>query len=126
MFLFDPPENFRKPKVFWCFQGDQKKALGRKGLILVLSDWLRVQIPFQIWEAVPRRCSVKKNVLDSGTGALLWICTIFKNTLGDCFWNLTKEKQINDREVCTSSFIVNFEQIIGNQSYDWRAPIKKS
>ena len=33
MFLFDPPVNFRKPKVFWCFQGDQKGTLGRKGLI---------------------------------------------------------------------------------------------
>ena len=32
MFPFDPPENIRKPKVFWCFQGDQKGTLGRKGL----------------------------------------------------------------------------------------------
>ena len=30
--LFDPPENIRKPKVFWCFQGDQKGTLGSKGL----------------------------------------------------------------------------------------------
>ena len=27
------PENLKKPKVFWCFQGDQKGALERKGLI---------------------------------------------------------------------------------------------
>ena len=33
MFPFDPPENIRKPKVFWCFQGDQKGTLGSKGLI---------------------------------------------------------------------------------------------
>ena len=33
MFPFDPPENIRKPKVFRCFQGDQKGTLGRKGLI---------------------------------------------------------------------------------------------
>ena len=32
MFPFDPPENIRKPKVFLCFQGDQKETLGRKGL----------------------------------------------------------------------------------------------
>ena len=32
MFSFDSPENIRKPLVFWCFQGDQKEALGRKGL----------------------------------------------------------------------------------------------
>ena len=32
LFPFDPPENIRKPKVFWCFQGDQKGTLGRKGL----------------------------------------------------------------------------------------------
>ena len=32
MFPFDPPENIRKPLVFWCFQGDQKGTLGRKGL----------------------------------------------------------------------------------------------
>ena len=30
MFPFDPPENIRKPKVFWCFQGDLKGTLGRK------------------------------------------------------------------------------------------------
>ena len=30
MFPFDPPENIRKPKM--GFQGDQKGALGRKGL----------------------------------------------------------------------------------------------
>ena len=32
MFPFDPPENIRKPKVFWCFQGDQNGTLGSKGL----------------------------------------------------------------------------------------------
>ena len=32
MFPFDPPENIRKPKNFWCFQGDQKGTLGSKGL----------------------------------------------------------------------------------------------
>ena len=32
MFSFDPPENIWKAKVFWCFQGDQKETLGRKGL----------------------------------------------------------------------------------------------
>ena len=32
MFPFDPPENIRKSLVFWCFQGDQKGILGRKGL----------------------------------------------------------------------------------------------
>ena len=35
MFPFDPPENIRKPKVFWCFQGDQKGTLGSKGLKLI-------------------------------------------------------------------------------------------
>ena len=29
---FDPPENIRKPLVFWSFQGDQKGTLGSKGL----------------------------------------------------------------------------------------------
>ena len=28
--------------------------------MLVLSDWTRVQVPFQIRQAVARRCSVKK------------------------------------------------------------------
>ena len=40
MLPFDPPENIRKPlifwcfqrEVFWCFQGDQKGTLGRNGL----------------------------------------------------------------------------------------------
>ena len=32
MFLFDPSENIRNSLVFWCFQGDQKGTLERKGL----------------------------------------------------------------------------------------------
>ena len=32
MFPFNSPEKIRKPKVFWCFQGDQKGTLGREGL----------------------------------------------------------------------------------------------
>ena len=27
-----PRENIRKPKLFWCFQGDQKGSLGKNGL----------------------------------------------------------------------------------------------
>ena len=30
IFTFDPPESIRKPKVFWCFQGDQKGTLESK------------------------------------------------------------------------------------------------
>ena len=33
MIPFDLLENISKPKVFSCFQGDQKGTLGRKGLI---------------------------------------------------------------------------------------------
>ena len=32
MFPFDPPETIRKPLVFLCFQGDQKRTLASKGL----------------------------------------------------------------------------------------------
>ena len=35
VFPFDPPENIRKPMVFWCFQGDQKGTFGRKSLTLL-------------------------------------------------------------------------------------------
>ena len=31
----DPLENIRKPLVFWCFQGYQRGAFGRNGLILL-------------------------------------------------------------------------------------------
>ena len=31
-YFFDPPENIRKAKVFWCFQGGQKGLLGRNRL----------------------------------------------------------------------------------------------
>ena len=30
MFPYEPPENNRKPKVFWCFQGDLKGNFGTK------------------------------------------------------------------------------------------------
>ena len=29
---FCSPENIRKPLVFWCFQGNEKRTSGRKGL----------------------------------------------------------------------------------------------
>ena len=32
MFPFDPPENIRKPKIFCCFQGDQKGKLVKREL----------------------------------------------------------------------------------------------
>ena len=32
MFPFDPPENIRKPLVFWYFQGDQEGTFSRRGL----------------------------------------------------------------------------------------------
>ena len=32
MLPFEPPENIRKPLVCWCFQGEQKGIVGRKGL----------------------------------------------------------------------------------------------
>ena len=44
MFPFDPPENIRKPLVFWCFQGDQKGTLGSKGLIF-LNNNLTLPVP---------------------------------------------------------------------------------
>ena len=46
MFPFDPPENIRKPLVFWCFQGDQKGTFERKRLIMVvnLERWLEEYI----------------------------------------------------------------------------------
>ena len=34
---FIPPENDRKPKVFWCFQGDKMRTLARNGLSLFIS-----------------------------------------------------------------------------------------
>ena len=48
MFPFDRTENITKPKVFRCFQGDQKEILRRKGLTTFFtplfqtatSDWL--------------------------------------------------------------------------------------
>ena len=43
VFPFDPPENIRKPLVFWCFQGDQKETLGKNGLkynILLTWKWI--------------------------------------------------------------------------------------
>ena len=34
---FYTPENDRKPKVFWCFQGDKMRTLARNGLSLFIS-----------------------------------------------------------------------------------------
>ena len=43
MFPSDPPEKIRKPKVFLCFQRDQKETLERNGVKVVsffLSNYL--------------------------------------------------------------------------------------
>ena len=45
MFSFDHPEDMRKPKVFWCFQGNQKGTLGESrnpfsAVVLVLLLYL--------------------------------------------------------------------------------------
>ena len=42
MFPFDPPENIRKPLLFWCFQGDQKWTLRRNGLRLSNATWSEI------------------------------------------------------------------------------------
>ena len=44
MFPSDPPETIRKPKVFWCFQGDQKGTLGRKVLNGIILDSYRFRL----------------------------------------------------------------------------------
>ena len=42
MFPFDPPENIRKPLVFWCFQGGQKGTLGSKRLNIQHNMFLEI------------------------------------------------------------------------------------
>ena len=49
MFPFDPPEIIRKPKVFRCFQGDQKGTLGRKGLRYCKVEWERLTLVFFVF-----------------------------------------------------------------------------
>ena len=46
MFPFDPPENIRKPNIFWRFKGGQKGTLGRNGLnfVYVCTKWLENSI----------------------------------------------------------------------------------
>ena len=36
VFHFDPPENIRKPKFFYCFQGESKGSIGKKRVNLVV------------------------------------------------------------------------------------------
>ena len=42
IFIFYPHESIRKTKVFWCFQGDQKETLERKGLRYCKKGWKNV------------------------------------------------------------------------------------
>ena len=42
IFIFYPHESIRKTKVFWCFQGDQKETLERKGLRYCKKAWKNV------------------------------------------------------------------------------------
>ena len=55
IFPFDLPENIRKPLVFWCFQGDQKETLGRKGLSgnCVVIYFHRIKCPNSHLELLP-------------------------------------------------------------------------
>ena len=38
MFTFDPPENVRKPLVFWRFQGNQSRTSRKKGLGILFME----------------------------------------------------------------------------------------
>ena len=44
MFPFDSPENIRKPLVFWCFQGNQKRTLRRKRIMSILHSYRKQSI----------------------------------------------------------------------------------
>ena len=51
VFPFDPPENIRKPLVFWFFQGNWKGTLRRKGLTIFLFPYnsFFIRIYWFIW-----------------------------------------------------------------------------
>ena len=59
MFPFDSPENIRKPKVFCCFQGDQKGTLGRKELINDLQNIILAYTNVKQWSVnnIKLKCS---------------------------------------------------------------------
>ena len=87
MFSFDPPENIKKPKVFWCFQGDQKKTLGRT--VFKFDIWTGlfakklISIIFQIYKTTSvmhLRCSslaFKFNKKESIASLFQWNVLIF-------------------------------------------------
>ena len=53
MFPFDPLENIRKPKIFWCFHGYQKGTLGRKRLKVKQKSRLIQSIASQFSICIP-------------------------------------------------------------------------
>ena len=87
MFSFDPPENIKKPKVFWCFQGDQKKILGRTDFKFDIWTGLfakrLISIIFQIYNTTSvmhLRCSslaFKFNKKESIASLFQWNVLIF-------------------------------------------------
>ena len=77
MSYFDPPEN-RKPKVFWCFPGDQNGALGRNRLkkILRLGTYLT---SFKMFKKLPSflLLSNVERERESNFGLFFVCCSLF-------------------------------------------------
>ena len=76
MFPIDPPENIRKVKIFWCYQGDQKGTSGRKGLREGNKEFVSVDGHGGTW-AKKRRSGVEvfmKSILKKAVKYLLENC----------------------------------------------------
>ena len=65
MFFFDPPENIRKPKFFWCFLGAKKEAMERNGLSKIKAKQNEKQNESKFWTFVRICCTWNKYNLEN-------------------------------------------------------------
>ena len=105
MFPFDPPENIRKPLVFWSFQGDQKGKVGRKRLtckmnILILNPY-RYYNTKELWHESK----------GEGMASNLLLASIISTR-----WKLFNHFQYNNYVYINLALIGNF--VIWQKEYD--------
>ena len=82
---FDPPENIRKPKVFWCFQGDQKEILGIKRVKLRPNEVASALLTL-ISYVTPFLCTWWSGWIQPRTGFRTKLPEAFHSSLNDPFF----------------------------------------
>ena len=109
MFPFDPPENMRKPNVFWCFQCDQKVILGSKGLMMKFLRKL-VSSPVIIKKFWVSNWANQSTILLQNLNVKIFSCNFSASSYNLREWNRIKIPSI--RTICHQYYIFQANRVL--------------